>query len=151
MKFCPNCGAPQPQTQAAAPSQPQQWAAPPPPKPKKPTWVTRFSRSNLIAGILVFVFGALFFLVASAVAQALGLILILLGTLSIALRFGIKDARAWAKQLGLLAGVSYVALGALQLVTATVVSVAVGLAFVVWGVFLVYYLRQPRAKEYLSS
>jgi hypothetical protein len=98
-------------------------------------------------GVLYFIFGMAFAVAYPGTAEGFGIILILLGGLSIGTGHGLRKGLSWTYRVGHVTGILFLLLGAL-LIAADVLLPGGGL--VLFGGVEVYFLRKGRVREYLG-
>ncbi len=147
-KFCWNCGSTLTQPPAVGPAE----YAHSPQAEAKPAGATAFAILSSIVGVGVMVFGFLLLLIptkSSTLALELGLILLVLGALSVVVGYGLRKGKRWTRLLGTWSGVVFVVLGLLFAASGSYLIV-VGVASILFGVAMAYYLRKRNVKEYLE-
>ncbi len=83
----------------------------------------------------------------TSLTLSLGIIVVILGVLSVAVGYGLRNAKSWAWLLGLWAGIVYIILGLIVFSG----SYLAGIGCIVFGAVQVYYLNKADAKEYLGK
>jgi uncharacterized membrane protein (DUF2068 family) len=96
---------------------------------------------DFIVGVAVTAFGVLII----AFALWVGAFFVILGVLSLAVGYGLRKARSWARLLGLWAGVVYIVFGVL------LVQTLPGIGSIVFGGVSIYYFNRADLKRYLGK
>ncbi|QQG49266.1 MAG: zinc ribbon domain-containing protein [archaeon] len=157
-KFCPNCGTPQQVAQQqAAPS--LQESPPPPPQvpvyvpaprgPPRPNGVTALMVLEAFAGVLILLIALSSLSLPGVVAGAilLGVVLLVLGTATLAAFYGIFRLKPWAWTVALWSSAGVLAFGVLALITG---AWQLGVPSILFGAYGVYYLRGADARAFLG-
>ncbi len=152
LKFCPECGAPQvaPTTQAPPIQAPQPQQVPTGlVRAKRPKEVSFLIIFDTIAGISLLVIGILAYFAGNrSVSNSGGLILAIVGIMSIIIAYGSSRVESWVRFPGIAVGVVMLVFGLLLIPGGGYVF---GIPMLLVGGWTVYVLTLPKVRAYLTS
>ncbi len=116
----------------------------------RPKAATAFAILSGIVGVGIMVLGFLILITPTRTPTlwlALGTAVLLLGALPVVVGYGLQKGRRWARLLGTWSGVVLVVLGFLFAASGVYLT---GLASILFGAAMAYFLNKRNVKEYLA-